>query len=272
MKHIFILLFLIMIIILISSTVCKYVDYYSPNSKKVFLSFGGPTENYHNAVKRIVNEAKNLEIFDSIIPYTEKELKLDADFWDKNGQFLENNKRGYGYWLWKPYIIDKELKKLKDNDYLIYADAGCTINKNGKSRLLEYIDMLNNKDGLIAFQMTHNPEKKWTKNKALKAFNFENNKDILDSGQVIATVIIIKKNEHSVSLINEWLKNALDHSLINDDLSNESPDFVDHRHDQSLFSLTVKKNGAIILPDETYLDNQPEIYHPNYPFWATRNR
>ena len=52
----------------------KYVDYYSPNSKKVFLSFGGPTENYHNAVKRIANEAKDLEIFDTIIPYTEKEL------------------------------------------------------------------------------------------------------------------------------------------------------------------------------------------------------
>ena len=35
--------------------------------KKVFLTFGGPTQNYHNALHRICNEANNMNFFTHII-------------------------------------------------------------------------------------------------------------------------------------------------------------------------------------------------------------
>lgn len=32
--------------------------------------------------------------------------------------------QGAGYWVWKPFIILKELEHLQDGDYLLYTDAG----------------------------------------------------------------------------------------------------------------------------------------------------
>ena len=50
------------------------------------------------------------------------------------------------------------------------------------------------------------------------------------------------------------------------------PEFIDHRHDQSLFSLLRKKYGTILIPDETWY---PDFRNPqvlNYPILATRIR
>ena len=65
----------------------------------VFVTFGDSIT-YRNAVHMITNEAKSLEIFDKIISYDE--TKLDNSFLEKNKQFIEQNKRGFGYWIWKP--------------------------------------------------------------------------------------------------------------------------------------------------------------------------
>jgi hypothetical protein len=35
--------------------------------------------------------------------------------------------RGGGYWAWKPYVILKHLRKLDDDDYLIYMDSGAYV-------------------------------------------------------------------------------------------------------------------------------------------------
>jgi hypothetical protein len=44
---------------------------------------------------------------------------VKTDFYEKNRIILEK-KRGFGYWLWKPYIIIDTLSKLNDGDILIY--------------------------------------------------------------------------------------------------------------------------------------------------------
>jgi len=49
-----------------------------PKQRKWFITYGGPSENYHSAVKRICNEASGFDVFDEIIGYTEKDLMADA--------------------------------------------------------------------------------------------------------------------------------------------------------------------------------------------------
>jgi beta-galactosidase beta subunit len=61
-----------------------------------FISFGGPSSNYHRAVNRIIHEANNTKLFTSVKGYTDIDLKNDNIFWSNHGKFLENNKRGYG--------------------------------------------------------------------------------------------------------------------------------------------------------------------------------
>lgn len=235
--------------------------------QKTFITFGGPTRNYHNSVMRICNEANQLNFFNNITGFTDSYLKQDSEFWNKHGNFIENNRRGYGYWVWKSYLIEKELNKLNENDILIYCDAGCQINIMGKDRLLEYIDMLNNNKenyGIISFQLEFK-EKMYTKNKIFEYFNI-NEKNLF---QYISGIIIIKKNNHSIDIINKWYNTCI-YELINDNTCNEDPEFIENRHDQSILSVLVNKYGSIKLLDETYFYPNWNTIGIQYPFWAKR--
>lgn len=57
-------------------------------------------------------------------------------FWVKNAEFMMSNRRGYDFWLWKPYVILSTLQDSEPNDVIIYMDAGCTLNLNSISQLL----------------------------------------------------------------------------------------------------------------------------------------
>ena len=83
--------------------------------KITFISFG-TTDKYKNSILRIKKEAVNMNVFDNIKVFTEK--SFDSDFLHKHGEFINNNKRGYGYWIWKSYFVKKTflflLPHLKD--------------------------------------------------------------------------------------------------------------------------------------------------------------
>jgi hypothetical protein len=232
-----------------------------------FISYGN--NNFSNSVQRICREAYAFGGFTSITAYTETHLRTDREFWDAHGRFIENNPRGSGYWIWKPYLIQKKLNEMSDGDFLVYCDAGCEINPNGKQRFLEYIDMLEtNEDrhGVLSFTMPLQVGH-WTKNAIFEYFKCENS--IRQLGQNIATIIIIHKNTHSMHLIDLWNKSMLYH-LINDVTGNEHPEFIENRHDQSIFSVLVNTYGSVKLPDETYFTKWDE--GRNYPFLAKRIR
>lgn len=94
---------------------------------KDFITFS--SENYIGAGSRLLRQANESRLFDSITLYNENFLKNDIEFWSRHKDFIENNKRGYGYWIWKPYIIKKTMEKMKDGDFLLYLDNGSEIGK-----------------------------------------------------------------------------------------------------------------------------------------------
>ena len=63
--------------------------------------------NYVSARQRIYNELKNTGVFHDISVLGENYLKDQPEFWNRHSTFIENNRRGYGFWIWKPYIILK---------------------------------------------------------------------------------------------------------------------------------------------------------------------
>jgi hypothetical protein len=243
------------------------------NHKVHMISYGN--EKFINSKKRIFNEAINSKFFYSIQIYEPEDLNKEFKY--KFKDILKQN-RGGGYWLWKLDIIKQKLSTIDDNDYLIYLDSGCTINKNGLNRLIQYINLLEESIyGIISFKLTHQ-ERIWTIKEIFEYFNIKiDSKEALD-GQYIGTILIMKKNKHLKNLINKWEevinKNNL---LITDNFNkNQGSFFKDNRHDQSLLSILRKIHGSIILNDETYFGKyNKENYENNenslkYPFWATR--
>ena len=51
----------------------------------------------------------------------------DSEYWNKHKNFILNtkHKKGHGYYIWKPYLIQKTMNKMNDGDILLYSDAGC---------------------------------------------------------------------------------------------------------------------------------------------------
>jgi hypothetical protein len=238
--------------------------------KYTYLTFGGPIYNFHKAVSRICKEIGELEIFDEIIGKTELHIVKDEPFWSQHAPFFRANPRGFGYYLWKPYLIQQQVRAMDENDILVYTDCGCVINKEGKGRFLEYFELANNSPtGLLTFQLRDHKEKTWTKMDTIHHFQAT---DLLETDQILSGLLIVKKCPESVDLMDRWYEACCNYHLISDVpsvLPNDST-FRDHRHDQSVLSLLVKQSKGTVLADETWF--QPWSTGIAYPVWAMRKR
>jgi len=207
---------------------------------KIFITFGAGDNNYYEAVNRLTNQANSLNIFDEIIPYTDEYLKNDKVFWNKHYSFIENNKRGYGYWLWKPYIIKKTMETLNHGDVLMYLDCGCEIDIRRREIIQHFLELV--KSEYLIGSSTFCPEKEWNKMDLIEKLGL-NDAKYLDSEQNQAGALLFLINDKTIDFINRWYELCCDYHNI-DDSPSIIPNldcFVEHRHDQSIFSLLTKK-------------------------------
>ena len=218
------------------------------------------SKRFYKAMDLIVAEAEDSGFFNSIKTYTDVGLPTPLR------DYGNANPRGYGYWRWKPLICLAAMSGMKDGDVLVYADAGCAINPNGDMK--RWIEMAG--ESILSFHLTdYFTERRYTKSYTLDLFNA---RELVDTPQVISGCFIVRVNDDNRNILKEWNSAASSNpKLFNDDLSVEDIDFIDHRHDQSVLSLIFKKNGCVIIPDETYHDGHGN-YNPIAPIWATRRR
>lgn len=164
---------------------------------------------------------------------------IDAEFKEKNKKILQQG-RGVGYWLWKPYFINKVMQAANDNDWIIYSDSGMVYRK----QIDKYITKLE-RDGIhFISRCTKFQEKQFTKRDVFIELGCDKPK-YTDTLQRAASAIILKNTESNRKFIGEWLGKAQNYHLITDDPNKDGlpnyDEFIDHRHDQSIFSLLCKK-------------------------------
>ena len=221
---------------------------------RYFMTFGGGGQNYLDAANRIGEQARQLGIFDRVLVYTDRDIQEDEEFWSSHGEFVSNNKRGYGYWLWKPYLIKKTMDQMKDGDVLLYCDAGCELAQEKRDKLLSYFDIVN-RDSIIGTNIENDIE--WNKQDLITRLGMQDHPS-LEGRQRQSGILMILKNSTTYRIISEWYELGSDYHMIDDSPSVEEnhPSFKEHRHDQSLWSLLTKKYS--VYSDET-LDDAVEI-------------
>lgn len=195
------------------------------------------------ALKRFYNQALDMNIFDDIFLF--EELTLGKDFKVRFKDKLNYNVRGFGYWCWKPYIILESLKRIEHNDILIYADTGCHLKKEYIDKMKNYIDYAKEYD-IVAFEL-ETLDKFWTKSDLFQYFNVLDNKEITNTNTRCATCMIIKKTDKTIRFVNDWLKVFYDNFNLADDTPSVIKNldgFIEHRHDQSIFSILSKLYNA----------------------------
>lgn len=240
-----------------------------------FTSYGNET--FILARERIQREAKEMGCFDGQIKvYTPEDLSVE--FKAAVGDVL-NEKRGGGYWTWKPYVIADMLSKLNDGDTLVYTDAGCKLQPAGVPRLNEYIAMISPQTNrsVLAMRLRDQLAKKWTSTHIFEQFNQSVDGEISNSNIIPAGVVICRKCPESERLIERWLEIAKTRpdlfTNIHDEESKESnPDFVENRHDQAIWNMLVQlppyNKYCAVIPEE--IESGPFNYPPNRPIIASR--
>lgn len=245
---------------------------------KYFLSFGN--ERFTNSRKRIKLEAEQTKLFDEII--IETETVCQEETFEKICNKIDpkwGNGRGFYWYMWKPYIINKTLAKLNDGDILFYNDSGMQIFPerqdviNKFKNLFQLVeDTEKCKTGICTFITTGPPKERYEYmyniGALFKHFKVENNELITHTQQIQAGVIIIKKCNESQKIIKEWLDTASNHTelfvgdmrvLPRNKEDKEMPGFRDHRHDQAVWSVLCKLNNVNVLQH----DMNP-IYQTHY--------
>lgn len=193
---------------------------------------------------------------DNVIEYGPADI--DPDFLEKNNRLFEYSK-GFGNYFWKPFLIHKTLKNLNDGDYLVYADSGTVFIKNIKS-IISYMEVKNADVMCFTLPLI---EKQWTKRDTFILMECDSS-FYTDSVQVTGNFIILKKSENSQKFIDQYLEYCSDYRIISDaenvmDSSNY-PEFIAHRHDQSVLSLLCKKNGILLEGDLSDYGVFPKMY------------
>ena len=202
-------------------------------------------------------EAEQCGWFDRIIAHSPETI---SDFISQHQDFVRENKRGYGYWIWKPYIVLNLLNQINEGDVVVYIDSGASSVSHKKDRFDEYLNILKDSERpIIAFgQNSPYLEKQFQKMTTLKRFGLEQDESFLNSGHIESGVFICKKTEFTVKFFEEWLSLMLEnnYSLIDDrDEMKQLDSFIEHRHDQSIFSILCKSHQVNILSfDECYGD------------------
>ena len=91
----------------------------------------------------------------------------------------------------------------------------------------------------------------------------------------MAGAMFLTNNEANQEFVKRWGDVAVSKKyslLIDDPRQHQDKDFIEHRHDQSIFSLLYKESGMFYIPDET--NWKPDWLGEGsiYPIWAMRNR
>lgn len=216
---------------------------------KYLVSFATPE--FYTANKRLITSAKHFGI-DKYITYTKNDI-VNTEFWNQNKTIL-TQKRGAGYWLWKPYVILKTLNEINENDYVIYSDSGIEI----ISDLNILFTLCHDNNGIFLINCGHQYNKTWTKRDCFILMDCDK-RDYWESEQLTASFQIYQKNSYSIQFVQKWFEYCKNINILTDvpnicEKSNFG-DFKDHRHDQSILSLLSKKCNIEIYRDPTQWGN-----------------
>lgn len=220
---------------------------------KILINYAD--DNFRDKQAYCTKMAKKKGKFDKVIEYSPS--IIDDDFYKKNYKIL-SQKRGAGYWLWKPYILKKTLETLNYNDYLFYCDSGACF--------IDNVDILvssleSSESDMMVYELPL-IEKQWTKRDAFILMDCDK-EEFSESNQRLATYFMLKKTSKTEEFVDDYLKFCLDERILTD-IPNTTKDnylnFIDHRHDQSVFSLLTKKYNIQAFKDPSERGELPKLY------------
>ena len=163
--------------------------------------------------------------------------------------WFDPNLQGAGFWVWKPFIILKELEHLEEGDYLLYTDAGRPPGRLFHHSLEPFVQWLREKgqDMMPGVNISYYTGglTRWCKQSVFDELK-------LDSGSfeqaplIQGSFLFLKKSEQSLRILREWMDLCRQFKLVSSATTEEESrcrdNFVAHTHDQTLLSLVAAQH------------------------------
>jgi hypothetical protein len=211
---------------------------------------------YTNHVNKLLNSVAKYGKQFKLVKFNK--TQIHADFITYN-QSIFNLRKGGGYWLWKPYIIDMLLKLIQDGDIVFYLDSKYYFVQDFAALYESYLqqnDFLiwKNKPNEPIFQM-----KNWCKMDVILKYNMYQKIFAENADDCWAGAFVLRKTARVCEIINEWLRMCCNYDDITDEPSKikNTQDFREHRHDQSLLSIVLYKHQIPFhFFEKKYLQNE----------------
>ena len=234
-----------------------------PPRRRILVAFAD--SRLRPSAMRLARQAAAMRIYDRVVIMNERDL--EPAFLARYRNRLRRGSRGFGYWVWKPEVLRQVSATCADGDILHYLDIGCHLHPPGRAHLEEYFTLAAEAEcGMLAFALRlpeghvasrwhgHPPtdlmERCWTKGDLFDHLGVRHQADIVNTPQVIATHFLMRCGPTSRAFLDRWAAVwAHDFALMDDtpSRSDNLPGFIEHRHDQSAFSILCKLGGVHTL-------------------------
>lgn len=225
---------------------------------KTLITYGD--EHYAKSRERLAEEAHGLGIFDRVRAYAPSDLDDQI-----RSHPLMRYPRGGGYWVWKPWVVLDALRQTGDGDVVVYVDAGCSLSPSRQWK--RYFNVLNRKDMLAFSIMTRCGQ--YTKRSMLDAFKPTLGPWWGHYFQLAGGVFLVRKTPFTMRFFERFLSLCTEENLIDvrpGEMAAQYPGFIEHRHDQALFSALVYEQRRQIA----ILTNDFESRHSGQAICASR--
>jgi len=236
--------------------------------KKIHISFAD--ESHKKSLELLKETSEKIGKVDTFIGYDEHWLKSTQ--FAKRNSFILNNPRGYGFWLWKSFIILETFKTMQYGDIVLYSDAGLKV--IGNLNPLFEVAQNDPNGGIVLFKLpavgvTAHKAKAWTRRDAFVLTDCDSEKYWhADMGN--GAVSLWKKTDKNVAFVKEWLRYLKDPRIIMDGPNMAGQpnfiDFKDHRHDQSVLTILATKYNLELFRDPTQYGNEELDLFTNSPY------
>lgn len=202
----------------------------------------------YNRIKRQIEKNTNIE---QVFFYNEEKLFdiLESKYPNiKDEIFLEKNKKGFSFWVWKPIIILETLRIMPENSKLLYIDIGCNLNNN-EFKWKQIESRLQKHKLITAYAFGHSfrqygeSEYRWAKPEIFNELKI-NKKDQL-SPQYQATWIMMINDGFNREFVKKWTEYCTNDNLWlvrpESKIISKISGLIESKHDQAVFSCLLKK-------------------------------
>ncbi len=181
-----------------------------------------------------------------------------TEFWSIYKRLL-SNPTPFGYFIWKPFIVLNALQNMNNNEVVLYFDVDLQVRQNP-----QWLIDLADEHGIGA-QDSSFENCAWTRRDCFVVMGCDEEK-YWYARQVWAATLAFKKTSQVMEIVTDWLLWCLQEDAILGRFPNKygKEDFgggVDHRHEQSILTNLMIKNGIYIERDK----GEWGFGHPPFP-------